>query len=280
MDGHDADALRAFRRYVTGFVNRHDFNALPTIMHANYTLSTAGLEIGGRDGPYRKAVKQQLDQFPGLQFTIHDLFVSGNAVAVHFTEHGASIRDGGALAAWPSIAIYEAADGLLSRCAIEQDYLRRRRQLAGELPVRIDPPAIAPWDQPDRAPAPEAERDVQNWLQDGAWLTNASTIIDDSDLTGGMEPVIDDTSISIERIVSADLGYGTAKVAFHAAQSGHVVEQFAQLAGAPPGVTAHIHLAGLVTIARGRVQHGHIIRDRLGLQRRLTASRPNDRPIR
>ena len=47
-----APVLQAFRRDVTGFVNRHDFTFLPSAMRADYTLITSGHEISGRDGPY------------------------------------------------------------------------------------------------------------------------------------------------------------------------------------------------------------------------------------
>lgn len=263
------DALGAFRRYVTHFVNRHDFGALPAIMHPDYTLSTTGIEIAGRDGPYCSAVKQQFDQFPGLQFTIHELFVSGDSIGVRFTEHGASTRHAGAEAAWPSIAIYEARDGLLARCTIEQDYVLRRRQLAGEAPVRLDPPATAPWDHSVGAPCPDSERIVRAWLDSGAWLSDGYVLIDDANAAGDAKPVLEAGTVSIDVIISGRDRAGAIKVAFHARHDGRLAAAFVRGSESTEGTQAHLFMAGLVTVADGRVAGGHVIRDRLGLLRRL-----------
>lgn len=58
--------LAILRRYVTGFVNRHDFSEIGSIMWPDYTLHTGGRVISGRDDAYRSAVARQFQQFPGL----------------------------------------------------------------------------------------------------------------------------------------------------------------------------------------------------------------------
>lgn len=276
VDSHDLrpvpPALTLFRRYVTDFVNRHDFSVLPHIMQPDYTLHTSGLRIEGRDGPYSSAVARQMEQFPGLQFTLHRLFVIGDAVGVHFTEHGASHPHAGARAAWPSIAIYEARDGLLAQCTIEQDYYSRRRQLAERAPMPVGPPALAPWDEAEAETDNAAETAVTAWLQAGDWLVNEGVGIDDSGAMGRIEPVLGHGEIALTRLISGRTHSGTSHVVFHAVQSGPVSPSFAQEAGSRAGEKASLHLSGFVTVRDGRIAEGNIIRDRWGLFRRLANS--------
>lgn len=264
--------LQAFRRYVTGFVNRHDFSILPEIMQPDYTLVTSGHEICGRDGPYRCAVARQMAQFPGLQFTVHELFVSGGSIGILFTEHGASIEHRGATAAWPSIAIYEARDGLLARCTIEQDYYSRRRQLADHAPAVVATPAIAPWDAGPLAADTEGEALLAKWLGKQTWLTDGSVCVDDSEATGSIEAVLSGGSVTVLKSISGRAASGDTKLGFHALQSGVASAGFAQAAGAQPDTAGEMHLSGLVTLRNGRVVSGNIIRDRWGLFRRLSKS--------
>lgn len=268
------DALRVFRRYVSDFVNRHDFTVLPQIMAPDYTLDTSGMEISGRDGPYREAVARQMRQFPGLQFTVHELFVSDNAIGIRFTEHGASTQHAGARAAWPSIAIYEAEGDRLARCTIEQDYYSRRRQLADRTPIAVDSPAIAPWDEIGLPRHQGDEAIVDAWLASGDWLSDGAVAIDDSRAMGAVDPVLAPGTVRVLKAISGHAPSGDTKVAFHALQTGSVTPGFASAAGGATGDTAHLHLSGLVTVRAGRIADGNIIRDRWGLFRRLASPQP------
>ncbi len=258
-------ALRVFRRYVTGFVNCHDFLVLPEIMREDYTLVTSGTVVTGRDGAYRDAVAKQLTQFPGLQFTLHELVVCGDRICARFTEHGASLRHDGARASWPSIAIYETSNGVLTRCSIEQDYYSRRRQLEGRRPVAVDPPAIAPWDEATQPPSPSAEAIVRDWLRSGEWKRNATVRVDDAHATGITGTIIEDSHVSVSTIAS-----GGDRVGFHARETGALAGDFAQITGAVAGQPVSMHLSGLVRVQGTEVVDGHIIRDRWGLFRRLS----------
>ena len=262
-------ALAVFRRYVNDFVNRQDFSVLPRIMQPDYTLATSGLEICGRDGPYRAAVARQMEQFPGLLFTVHKLFVQGNAIGIHFTEHGASRHHDGASASWPSIAIYELRDGLLARCDIEQDYHSRRRQLAERVPIAVPPPAIAPWDEAELERDVEGEEMLRRWLQQGDWLENGSVDVDDSAAMGAIEPVLGRGRIELLKLLSGRTAGGASHFAFHASASGPLAPEFAAATGARAGSDATLALSGLVTFRDGKVSEGNILRDRWGLFRRL-----------
>src|SRR5690554_5858809 len=205
FSGHPATGaaiLRPFRQYVTGFVNCHDFSILPRIMHSDYRLFTSGMTIAGRDDAYQTAVARQMEQFPGLLFTLHEILVTGSHICVRFTEHGASRLHGDARAAWTSIAIYEVTDGQMASCTIEQDYFSRRRQLSGSQPVPVDPPAIAPWDEAEQLVDEAAEQVVRDWLDSGEWLDCKAVLLDDERVTGRRERIIDGGSVAIDLIAS------------------------------------------------------------------------------
>jgi hypothetical protein len=254
--------IGVLRRYVCDYVNAHDFSVIGEFMAEDYTLETGGVQVKGRDGPYRSAVARQLEQFPGLVFTAHELVHCGDRVGIRFTEHGASARHGGRAAAWPSIAIYQLRGGSLSRCAIEQDYFSRRRQLETGVPAPVDPPAVAPWDTREAVANPDAEAVVRVWLASGDFLRTANVQVDDSRATGGVEPVVEGGRVEVLEMLS-----GGDRCCFHAVHWGTVADEFAA-AGSPAEPVA-IHMSGLVTVADGEVVGGNLIRDRWGLFRRL-----------
>jgi hypothetical protein len=254
------------RGYVTDFVNRHDFSATPRYMAENYTLYTSGVEVCGRDGPYRYAVARQFAQFPGLVYTLHEIYPTNEAVAVRFTEHGSSNRHAGRCAGWSSIAIYRARGGLLATCTIEQDYFSRRRQLDTGEPITVDVPAIAPWDAPAAAPDDGAEKAVRGWLADHVFAESRDVLIDDSRTTGHVDPIIDPSTVEVLDIMSSG-----PHVAFHGIQKGRLIGDFARTFAPLAGSEVYIHLSGLVTVGAGSVSRGHVIRDRFGLYRRLAS---------
>lgn len=253
--------LLILRRYVTDFVNRHDFSVIGEIMQPDYTLDTGGLFVSGRDDAYRSAVAKQFQQFPGLVFTPHEVMVAGDCIALRFTEHGASVRHGGRPAAWESIGLYKFRDGRLAGCAIEQDYFSRRRQLEEGAAMMVDSPAIAPWDSPQEPPDRQAENTVRDWLLSGQLADHPSVRIDDQRATGRVDRIIHQSSINITDLVSAG-----DRVAFHAVQHGVLAADFGD---GKAGTAARMHCAGIVRIQGGSVATGQVLRDRWGLYRRL-----------
>lgn len=258
-----SEAIGVFRRYVTDFVNRHDFSAIAEFMADDYTLDTSGVKVAGRDGDYRAAVARQLQQFPGLVFTPHEIVHVGDRIGIRFTEHGGAAKDG-AVAAWPSIAIYRLKQGRLASCAIEQDYYSRHQQLAHGLRVQIDAPASAPWDTGESVPDPHIEAVVVDWLHSGAFIADAAVQLDDSRATGIRSTIVDDPRLEILELLS-----GGGKVAFHAIQTGRLAGDFARDVSPEIGQPVVIYISGLVTVSDGAVVSGNVIRDRWGLYRRL-----------
>lgn len=263
-------ALGVFRRYVCDFVNRHDFSVLPEIMASDYTLFTAGHEIRGRDGSYRQAVAQQLEQFPGLIYTLHEIHVSHDAVAVHFTEHGASHRHRGLRASWGSIAVYRARDGVLVDCAIEQDFYSRGRQLASGAPMAVPSPAIAPWDTPESPTDAAAEAAVHEWLAQAGWEATPGLELND-----GLPALPDDPRLRQSSIEVLDILSAGDVVAFRALQRGRRAEGYPAAGGS---AAPHLHVAGLVRVSEGSITGGHVIQDRLGLYKRLRQQPRSPKP--
>jgi hypothetical protein len=202
-----------------------------------------------------------LQQFPGLVFTPHVLLHVGDQVAVHFTEHGASPKDGGHQAAWPSIGIYTVRDGLLAHCHIEQDYMSRRRQLQSGRPDPVERPAMAPWDTQEQTHDPCA---VRRWLAEPDITCTPGVVFDDAAVTGEVQRIIDAEAVEILLIVA-----GGGHAAFHAVQHGRLAGDFALELSLAPGTRAFLHLSGLVSVRDGEVIGGRVLRDRLGLYRRL-----------
>jgi hypothetical protein len=246
------------RRYCVDYTARHDLAVCDEIMDPGYTLNMGGHRVAGRDGAYKPAAAKQFAQFPGLGLTVNQVICSGDRLALRFTEHGASVRHGGAQASWGGIGLYRWDGRVLLENFVEQDYFGRRRQLAGDGPDLVEQPAVAPWDTPAVPPDPAAEQVARAWLAAG-------------DLTGVPGVTVDDGR-GRDRLISAahtevnDLFSAGGNVAFHVCQHGTLIP------GEPPFTmkgTGFMHVAGLVTVASGQVTGGRVIQDRLGLMRRL-----------
>lgn len=246
------------RRYCVDYTARHDLTVCDEIMDPGYTLNMGGHRVAGRDGAYKPAAARQFAQFPGLGLTVNQVICSGDRLALRFTEHGASVRHGGAQAAWGGIGLYRWDGRVLLENFVEQDYLGRRRQLAGGGPDPVEPPAVAPWDTAAAPPDRDAEEVVRAWLAAGDLTGVPGVTVDDSRGMGQL--------ISVEHTGIDDLFSAGGQVAFHVGQHGTLIP-----GDFPFNIkgTGLMHVAGLVTVAGGRVTGGRVIQDRLGLMRRL-----------
>ena len=114
------------RRYCHDYTNRQDFAACDTIMVPQYTLHMGTHHLTGRDSAYKPATSRQFQQFPGLCLTINEVVTNGDRLCLRFSEHGASMRHAGALAAWSGIGLYKWDGERLTENFVEQDYYSRR----------------------------------------------------------------------------------------------------------------------------------------------------------
>jgi ketosteroid isomerase-like protein len=249
------------RRWAVDWLAGRHPEACPEILAPGYNLLIGGFLLDGRD-TYIAGTLEQLDRFPGLGVTVHELITSGDEVALRFTEHGADSRRDGGTAGWGGVALFRWDGSRLSQGFAEEDYLSRRRQLATGECDPIEAPAAAPWNTVAEPADPAAEDVVRRWL-DGGDLSAVDA--DDSWLGHDAELRLDDVSTELDMCFSA-----SDRVGFHGLQRG-------RYAGGLPGVEATgapatLHLGGLVTVRDGKVAGGRVIRDRLGLSRALAAA--------
>lgn len=252
---------RALRGFAVDFLTSHDTSAVEWVMDPAYRLSISGHVFDGRDAQYLPATAAQLDQFPGLTVTVHDTILGTAGVAMRFTEHGASLRDEGRVAAWRGITVFELHDGRLAKGWAEEDYFARKRQLRSGTPDAVAAPELAPWDGPVLAPDPEAEAVVRAWLP--AVLTDAATesvLVDGPAFAALIHP---------ERFAVSHLFSAGSRVAAHFEVEGRYAGGFDDIDRALVGNEIVFRLAAMIDVADGKVTRAQVSGDRLGLHRTL-----------
>jgi predicted ester cyclase len=246
------------RRYVVDYTNRHDTSVCADLMEPDYTLRMGRHFVTGRDDAYVPAAQKQFAQFPGLGLTVHEIVTNGTRLAMRFSEHGASVRHGGAVASWSGIGLYRWNGRRLVENLVEQDYQARRRQLAGGPPDPVAPPAPAPWDAVAVPAERRVEHVVREWIDAG--LPGDAVITDDGDSAA----LIENGVTHVDDMFSAG-----AAVAFRLTRTGPYSGGLDGVDPAAVGAQATLHLVALVHVVNGLVASGHIVRDRLGMARSL-----------
>lgn len=258
-------AARLLRGFAIDFLTAHNPSAsVDWVMDPAYRLSIGGHVFDGRDGSYLPATVAQLDQFPGLCVTVHDVILSDDAVAMRFTEHGASVRDGGRRAAWGGITLFRIENGRLRMGWAEEDYFARKRQLKSGQCDAIRAPHQGPWDEPVLPPDPHTERVVRDWLSRPAAMLDAGN---EAICSGGPEF---SALIAPETLTVSTLFTAGARAAFHAVCEGTYAGGFDDIDPALVGQQVCLPMAGMATLgADGAVIHVQTSADRLGLHRAL-----------
>lgn len=250
------------RGFVVDWLDRADAEACRRIMDPGYTAVVGGVALRGRDEAYIPGTTTQLRRFPGLLLTVHELFTSGDHVALRFTEHGAAVEREGAQAAWAGIGIF-GWDGIrLTWNVTEEDYFSRRRQLASGTSDPVATPATAPWSARPEVPRPDAEDVVRRWLAGGDLTAGGRVSLDDG-WTGQPVPAL----VAVEDVEIDTMFSAGSSVAFHATQRGRYLGGIG-VADEPVGVPASLRCCGMVTVDGSSV-NGHVVRDRVGLRRDL-----------
>lgn len=251
--------LGLVRRWAVDWLASADPTVCEEILSPTYRILIGGYVLDGRDD-YVRGTVEQLSRFPGLGLTVHEVVCSGEQAAVRFTEHGAAARLGWRPAAWQGVALFRSDGDHLVECFAEEDYWSRRRQLDSGVCDPIEPPAASPWTTVAGEPDPAAEATVRDWLERGEL---SGVILDDSWQGRDARIALTDIHTELDALFSAG-----RQVAFHGVMRGRYA---GGLGGEDRnlGTPAVLHLAGVVTAADGRVTNGHVVRDRLGLQRAL-----------
>lgn len=256
-------SARVLRGFATDFLTSHDVSAVQWVMDPDYRLSIGGHLFEGRDDSYLPATAAQLDMFPGLVVTAHDVILGTDAVALRFTEHGVSVKNPGKAAAWRGITLFRLKNGRLEHGWAEEDYYARKRQLKSGECDAVAPPHPAPWDVPTLAPDAATEAMVRAWLSDPT-----------SVLSGDVEQVMVEgpsfgalimpTGITVSQMFSAG-----DRAAFHAVVEGSYARGFPDIAAAHAGAPIVLRMAGMLSVHDGGVRDVQISADRLGLHRHM-----------
>lgn len=252
---------RALRGFAIDFLTSHDLGAVDWVMDPAYRLSIGGHLFDGRDEQYLPATAAQLDQFPGLVVTVHDVILGDDGVAMRFTEHGASLRDGGRIAAWRGITLFRLAGDRLAHGWAEEDYFARKRQLKSGTADAVAPPALAPWDQPVLPADPATEAAVRAWLP--AMLGDAR-----------VDPVLVDgppfeTLVAVDAVTVSHLFTAGSRAAIHAVCAGRYRGGLDDIDPRLAGTPVELRLAMMIDVHDGAVVRAQVSGDRLGLHRQL-----------
>ena len=256
-----AKLLRAFS---VEFLTAHNADVARRIMADEYCLSICSVELGPRDSGYLPATVAQLDQFPGLCVTAHDVVIGRDAVALRFTEHGVSAREQ-RTSSWGGITLFRIADGQLVRGWAEEDYFARKLQLrSGEVNL-ISAPHPAPWDQPVSEPDVVTERVVRDWLADPQNLVGAM-----DEISAGGPPIrtlVTPVAVELSMLFTAG-----GRAAFHAVITGTYAGGFEDVSADRIGQPVTFPVAAIVDVIGDAVARVQLCGDRLGLHRSLTSA--------
>jgi len=250
------------RRFCVDWLDRADPTVPGEIMAPEYAILIGGHTLAGRDEQYVPGTMTQLRRFPGLLISVHELFTTGGEVAMRFTEHGPSAADDDRPAAWTGIGLFWWDGTRLTRNVTEEDYHSRRRQLAQRRSDPVDAPAPAPWSATPAGPDPGAEDVVRAWLAKGDLAHDGAVLLDDGWCGQPTPPLLDVDEVRVAELFSAG-----DRVAFHVVQSGRYRGGLPDTDGAE-GLHAELSAVGMVRVADGTLT-GHVVRDRVGLRRRV-----------
>lgn len=258
-------SAQLLRGFATDFLTCHNTSIVERVMAPAYCLSIGGFLLDGRDDNYLPATAAQLDQFPGLCVTVHDTIIGVDAVAMRFTEHGASIKHDGRVSTWGGVTLFKIENGRLRKGWAEEDYFARKRQLATGIPDAIRAPHASPWDGEPQLPDAQTEATARAWLADLRTRPPLDEISAEGPRFGEL---VDIESVEIDALFSAG-----PRAAFHAVCAGRYAGGFDDIDAAKTGQPVMLRLAGLLSTDGGIVTNAQITADRLGLHRSLMDKR-------
>jgi len=254
----DQTPVQLLRRWVVDYFNRHDRSVAHEFIVPSYALEIGDHVFAGRDEHWLPAVDVQMQAFPGMGMTVHQVVCAPDRVAVYFSEHGAS---NGRRAAWSGVGIYRSNGQQLTGCVAQEDYMTRQRQLKSGIADAVEAPALSPWDTVALPANPVAEAVVRNCLTQSWPSNNMAVRCDDEHITG--VPL----EFTVQSVEFTELFSSGDEVAFHARQTGQYQGGIAGLEASTKSWLLNVN--GLLRVQEGQVVSGRIIRDRSGLKARL-----------
>lgn len=257
------------RRYCVDYTTAHDPSVCDEIMSEDYEITISGRSLGMAD--YRRVVATTFRRFPTLMLTVHDMVLSGDRLAMRFSEHGALGTDGSQVAVWPGISLYRWDGERLLSCRVEQDFLGRDEQAASDTTRPLEAPHPDPWATTRDAPRAErAEKALRSWL-DGA-------VADGGDLFAAPQVRLLETDttpgplLTGQRVVVDDLFSAGDRVAAALTVHGDYAGGLPGVADAARGAAGTLGATLLARVDGDEVVAVDLVRDRWGLVKRLNAA--------
>jgi len=258
---------RLLRGFAIDFLTSHDLSAIEGIMDPGYRLTIGGHIFEGRDHVYLPAAVAQLEQFPGLVVTVHDVLLAPDAVAMRFSEHGVSRRNQGRAAVWGGITMFRIMDGRLLHGWADEDYFARKRQLTTGVCDFVKSPHSAPWDVSVEPSDPDSMETTRRWL-----ASPRAFIEPGVEQICAEGPMFADLISVDEFRMDVMMSAGT-RVVFRAVSHGRYVGGFADIDRSRVGQSIELSVMGLVSVRNGAVYDVQMVFDRLGLYRSLSDKR-------
>lgn len=253
------------RRYAFAYTASHNFAVCKELMVEDYVLRMGEHEIRGRDENYVPATEKQYRQYPGLGFTVHELVLTDDRAALHFSEHGWSVVHGG-YATWSGISLYRWDGDRLLDCRVEQDYFARRDQQVTGIPDAVPAPGLDPWIVAPAAPDPRTERVVREWLGHGGLSDVPIGSRDNEHCSPPRRALISDGETTV-----LDLFTAGSRAAFHVVRSGLYAGGLDN-AGCYRNTEISVYATGIATVGEDDAVEVVAVTDRLGAERRLGAA--------
>lgn len=253
-------------RYCIDYTTVHDLSMVDELMADDYRITISGrtMELDG----YRQAVAAAFARYPTLALSVHDLVLSGDRLAMRFSEHGAAADDPDHVAVWAGISLYRWDGARLRTCRVEQDFVGRDEQTASGATAPLEAPHPDPWattrDEPGDA---AAEAVVRRWLDGFADDAAAAIAAPGVRLLGegrSPHPLLEDVTMHVDDLFSA----GT-RVAAAVTVAGRYAGGLAGVDEASLGTPGELPLTLLAEVADDRLVGAEVVRDRWGLVRRL-----------
>lgn len=260
--------VEVMRRYVVDYLICQNASVCAEIMEPDYVLHMGGTDLGPRDEAYVPAVVRQLEQFPGLGMTVHEIIFTEDRLAMRFSQHGASIRHNNRQAGWGGIGLYQwNGKRLTSNFAIE-DYAGRRRQLTDGTPDDVESPAVAPWDSTMGVPDLDAEADIITWVSNGSRTVEGDCVwFDDAPVASRFSPT--EPLLDLHETIIDDVFSASGRVAFHVTQHGIYLGGL-DVPETSIGRTTTLYSVGIVDRDSDGHMQGRVIRERGALSRSLS----------
>ena len=254
------------RRYCIDYTSAHDQSVCDEIMADDYEITISGRTMAMDD--YRGAVAAAFDRYPTLVLTVHDMILSGDRLAMRFSEHGAAADDPTSVAVWSGISLYHWDGTRLRSCHVEQDFLGRDEQTATGRTAPLEPAHPDPWATThDEVGNPAAEAAVRDWLE--TMVADPATALADPRvrLLGWDESpnaLLADQSVTVDDLFSAG-----DRVAAAITINGGYEGGLPGLDDGATGLSAGLPATLLARVEGSDVLEVDLVRDRWGLIRRL-----------